>query len=81
MIPFYLSLAALSFSFAGAVPLHTSVREALHLPLLFNGGTISVEEYIIAASDLRDKYGYPQSSPSKRQDIPVTEEVCPCSVP
>jgi len=82
MILFYLSLTALSYlSFAGAVPLHTSAREVLHLPLVAKRGPISAEGYIIAARGLRDKYGYRESTPSKRADIPVTEDVCPYSAP
>jgi len=78
MIPLYLSLTALScLSVAGAVPTHTSAREPLHLPLVAKRGPIPAEDFIIAAGGLRDKYGYRQSSPSKRQN----PTVCPCSAP
>lgn len=82
MIPLYLSLAALScLNFAGAVPFHISARDGLHLPLVVKRGPISAEEFIIVASNLRDKYGYPRSSLSKRADVPIADDVCPCSAP
>jgi cathepsin D len=74
MIPLYFSLGALScLGFTGAVPFHTA-REPLHLPLVAKRGPIPAEGFIIAADDLRGKYGYRQASHSKRQSIPVTEE-------
>lgn len=73
MIPIYLSLVVLScLSFAGAEP--------FHIPLVRRRDPISVEEWGIAADALRNKYGYPHSSPSKRQDtaaIPIINQVRP----
>ena len=79
MIPLYPSLVVLScLSYVGAVPFH-SAREALHLPLVAKRGPTSAESYIIAANDLRDKYGYPLSLLLKREDVPVTDDVSPSS--
>jgi len=73
------SLAVLScLSYVGAVPFH-SAREALHLPLVAKRGPSSAEAYIVAANDLRDKYGYPLSSLAKRDDVKVEDDVSPCS--
>ena len=74
MVPLLLSLAALScLSFAGA--------EAFHVPLVRKRDYIStVEDWGVAADALRNKYGFPSSSPSKRQNtaaIPVINQVCP----
>jgi len=77
MISLYLSLTAvscLSFQVAGAVPFHSP----FHIPLVVKREPLSFEEYGIAAEALRIKYGFPQSSPSKRQDtsgIPITNNV------
>jgi len=80
MIPFYPSLVVLScLSFVGAVPFQASAREVLHLPLVAKRGPASAEAYIIAADDLRDKYGYPLSSLAKRDDVKVEDDVSPCS--
>ena len=73
MIPLHLSLVVLScLSFAGAVP--------FHIPLVRKRDPIPVEDLGIAADALRNKYGYPHSSSSKRQDtaaIPLINLVCP----
>ena len=77
MIPLHLSLVALScLSFVGAEPFHIS--------LVRKRDPISFEEWEIAAEALRNKYGHPRSSPSKRQDtavIPVINQVFPRSAP
>ena len=76
MIPLYLSLVALScLSFAGAEP--------FHIPLVRKrGDPLTVDEWGVAADALRYKYGYPPSSPLKRQNtaaISVINQVCPRS--
>jgi hypothetical protein len=61
MIPFYLSLAALSFlSFAGAEP--------LHIPLVRTSTPPTMDNYVAAADALKTKYGFNPPTTSKRQN-------------
>lgn len=61
MIPFYLSLVALScLGFAGAEP--------FHIPLVRTSTPPTMDSYIAAAQDLKVKYNYNNPSTSKRQN-------------
>lgn len=71
MIPFYLSLAALScLSFAGA--------EHLHIPLVRASTPPTMDGYVAAADSMKGKYGYGAPTASKRQNnaaIPIINQV------
>ena len=61
MIPFYLSLVALScLSFAGAEP--------LHIPLVRASTPPTIAGYVVAAESMKAKYNYISPTTSKRQN-------------
>jgi len=69
MIPFHLSLAALScLSFVSAEP--------LHIPLVRKRDPVSVDEWGAVVDALESKNGYPYASPSKRQNAAAIPIIC-----
>ena len=69
MVPLHLFLVVVScLSLADAEP--------FHIPLVRRRDQLSTQSYLNAANALRYEYGATHSSPSKRQDVPVINQVC-----